>query len=281
MTDATAMTIRLGAQVREASSSHVVDPVGNILRRKGHPCKGAPFYLGDVAGALLYGRAVSTTIEVLEPPKMNEQKWKVRCRFNEIEINICSMPYWGLGLFTSGYLNIIEIDGPSESIWRMVYDLDSALGARAWEFSHPKSAEKMMKKYSIDSIQANREQWMQAIQKARKQVELELDTMVAHGKKIEMRLSDWLDSNEENEEATKRQTSFVEAESEVELAKRCLSDSNIPAFERALARAEAAFLLADPLHDSGEAELYSPDGETLRFEDSEVTFIDMSEDQEE
>ena len=58
--------------------------------------------------------------------------------WNALRVSILSHAYWGLGLFNSGYLNVIEFTGPFHE-QRMRFLVRSAgphVGRNPWEFKH-------------------------------------------------------------------------------------------------------------------------------------------------
>ncbi|GIS27749.1 MAG: hypothetical protein CM15mP128_5080 [Methanobacteriota archaeon] len=81
-------------------------------------------YLGDVATALIHGLQEAATLTMTRPPKFDEQRWELEVKTGDMTVRIHSRPYWGFGLLTKGYLNVLNsvdrrrfVTVPS-SIWR-------------------------------------------------------------------------------------------------------------------------------------------------------------------
>ena len=76
------------------------------------------------------------------------------------------MPYWGFGLFTSGYRNEIVIHGPVEERARLVHDWIAALQHNLWEFAHRASAKKTLQA-AESSLKSNEDNWRSHQHRAR------------------------------------------------------------------------------------------------------------------
>ena len=68
-------------------------------------------YLGDVSKTLLAQLSQLEKQVFHEGPGYNEQRWKMKTTSSGLTIDIHSTTYWGWGLLTSGYLNIISLRG--------------------------------------------------------------------------------------------------------------------------------------------------------------------------
>ncbi len=63
-------------------------------------------------------------------------------------------------------------------------------------------------------------------------------------------LHEWLDGVDDESTSTLRQHRLMEADEDIEQARKALSEDHAPGVERALARAESALIEVDPLDDS-------------------------------
>ena len=104
-------TSRIFAQVLRANASHKVEHESHLLRPKGYTLPSNSVYLGDVAIALLANLSQPDTPHFSQPPGFNEQRWALATQSGVLGVRIDSHPYWGVGVFTSGYLNVIEMTG--------------------------------------------------------------------------------------------------------------------------------------------------------------------------
>ena len=107
-------------QVRQADASHKFDTVHNLLRGKRFTGPSRVVYLGDVAQACLAQLTNAETPVFEEHPGYNEQRWSLRTTSGDLNVHIASHPYWAWGLMTSGYLNIITLEGPLAERARLV-----------------------------------------------------------------------------------------------------------------------------------------------------------------
>ena len=102
-------TSLLVAQVKQAHASHRMDLSNKLLRSKHFNAPHKVVYLGDVATTLLAQLPHPETPEMEEAPGFNEQKWALITQSGDITVHISSRSYWALGLFNSGYINIITL----------------------------------------------------------------------------------------------------------------------------------------------------------------------------
>ena len=126
---ATNTDVVLLCQVSSAKAEHCVETATGLLRRANFPGESRVVYLGNVAGGIIRAMESPETPEFIEAPGYNEQKWRLKTTSGAMSVTISSEPYWGFGLFTSGYLNILEISGPINIIARLIFDLDASLAA--------------------------------------------------------------------------------------------------------------------------------------------------------
>lgn len=104
------------------------------------------------------------------------------------------------------------------------------------------------------------------------------------GKAVEKRLNQAREGDaNEKEQAL---LSIDSAHYDLDIARGALADGNAPAFERALARAEAYFIEADPANDNGTSAGFEdevPQGHVLTYDgaEEEIAFVDLTANGEE
>ncbi|MDP6869861.1 MAG: hypothetical protein QGI21_03725 [Candidatus Poseidoniaceae archaeon] len=229
----------LYAQVSQAGPNHGHDEEG-FLRPKAHQANIATVWLGDIATTLLRSLEGASTPIMSQRPGFDEQKWELSTTSGSLDVKISSFSYWGFGLFTKCYANIIHINGPLEERARVIFDLVSASNHKPWEFSR---AYKFSKK--IFSTKENELLWKYHIERAR----TDLTELIEHTK-IELG-----DSNE------------------IEMARNALADDNAPAVIRALSRMEAESIEI-------EVEDVIPDGQIMPTGSDEIPIIDLTNEEE-
>lgn len=210
------------------------------LRPKAHPANISTVYLGDIAKTLLKVIQGHSTPTMVEKPGFDEQKWAFKCRSGDVVLNVESYSYWGFGLFTKCYANTITLEGPLEERSRIIFDLVASLPHKPWEFSRRGKFNS-----KIGNCQENDQRWMEHIKRAKSDL----------NELIEATLLEKGDSED------------------IEIARNALADDNAPAVLRALARIEA---------DSIDIEVdeVAPDGITLKIDENEIPFVDLSEEEE-
>ena len=271
----------LFAQVKMANSDHKVEPESNLLRSK-HFHVGKPVYLGNVAIRLISQLSQPDTPFFVQPPSFNEQVWQLTCKSSSISISVDSSSYWGAGLFNSGYLNRIEITGPLQERARIIFDLVATLSHNPWEFSHLRSARKMLHKESI-SLEENEKSWRNLMQVASSNMEERIAVLAERTNKVDKRVT--MNKNKKGFDHKMSNASLQSAIHDLEVARAAHADDNSPAVERALARVEASLINADPSSqiESDEQLLQDelPDGHILPIDDDEnVDIVDLSESEE-
>lgn len=274
-------TSLLYAQVKKANSDHKVEPESNLLRSK-YFHVGKPVYLGNVAIRLISQLSQPDTPFFVQPPSFNEQVWQLTCKSSSISISVDSSSYWGAGLFNSGYLNRIEITGPLQERARIIFDLVATLSHNPWEFSHLRSARKMLHKESI-SLEENEKSWRNLIQIASSNMEERIAILAERTNKVDKRVT--MNKNKKGFDHKMSNASLQSAIHDLEVARAAHADDNSPAVERALARVEASLINADPSSqiESDEQLLQDelPDGHILPIDDDEnVDIVDLSESEE-
>ena len=262
-------TTRVVAQVHRANASHKVEHSTNLLRPKGYSLPSNAVYLGDVAIALLANLSQPETPEFSQPPGFNEQKWILSTQSGTLHVNIESHAYWGVGLFNSGYLNVIEITGPHEHRMRLLYDLRSSVGRNLWEFKHRSSAGKWMAKHcNGTTLEGNEKTWLDALASAKGAFESSIEILEQRMAVVGKRMQEPHEGSDYVLE--KAQVAFTAAELDIGMARKALAEENTPGLERALARVEAALIEADPSTGllTSEYDASAPLDLTLRADDT-------------
>jgi hypothetical protein len=221
----------LVAQVRQADASHKIDTTHQLLRGKHFTGPNRVVYLGDVSKALLAQLSQAETPVFDEAPGYNEQRWKLKTTSSSLKIKIHSTAYWGWGLLTSGYLNVITLEGPLDERARLVLDMTSSLGQSPWEMAHPNSAEKWLKRHDPAlSLKHNEQIWKALQQAARSNLNEAVERMKEHSETV------WSESIDDADEWR------TVIDDDLHMARQALAEDNAPGVERALARMEASLI---------------------------------------
>lgn len=221
----------LVAQVRQADASHKIDTTHQLLRGKHFTGPNRVVYLGDVSKALLAQLSQAETPVFDEAPGYNEQRWKLKTTSSSLKIKIHSTAYWGWGLLTSGYLNVITLEGPLNERARLVLDMTSSLGQSPWEMAHPNSAEKWLKRHDPAlSLKHNEQIWKALQQAARSNLNEAVERMKEHSETV------WSESIDDADEWR------TVIDDDLHMARQALAEDNAPGVERALARMEASLI---------------------------------------
>jgi hypothetical protein len=268
------------AQVGQAKANHRVENDTGFLRPKSFSLPSKVVYLGDVATHALAYLEHPETPHFSEPPQFNEQKWSFQTQSGGLGLTISSDSYWGFGLFNSGYLNRIVLKGSPQSYARLLFDLSASLGHRPWEFIHSSAARKYLSKQDGSmSLESNEKTWKEAFETARAKFDEQIFMVEEQGKAVLKRIRKTPDSKEWNVEQAEK--SIEHADYDLEVARGALADGNAPGFERAMARAEAYFIEADPEVNSAYSmdDLYEvPQGQVLDQTtiEQEISFVDLT-----
>ncbi|DAC09258.1 MAG: hypothetical protein CBD01_006910 [Euryarchaeota archaeon TMED141] len=241
-------SLRIAAQVVRAGPHHEVDAEGRLRPRKGGKGPGV-VYLGNVATALIHGLQEAATLTMIRPPKFDEQRWELEVKAGDLTVRIHSRPYWGFGLFTKGYLNVLEFSGSEALRDRAVFDLAAALGRPPWAFAWPAASDRILKRLGFDRS-AHAKAWKDGIQRGRDGLRDDIRTMEERRETVAKRLHAWLDDVGDEPTATHRQHRLIDADEDIEQSRKALNEDHAPGVERALARAEAALIEVDPLDDA-------------------------------
>ena len=273
------------AQVGKAKADHRVENDTHFLRAKSFRLPSKVVYLGDIAtNALAYLEHPETPF-FSQPPQFNEQKWTLQTQSGGLQVSISSDSYWGFGLFNSGYLNRIELKGPPLAYCRLLFDLSASLGHKPWEFAHLSSVERYLAKQDDSvSLQSNERAWKDAFETARSIFEEQMFMVQEKGDAVQKRVEKGNDCDTWNK--AQAHISLENARFDLDIAKGALADGNAPGFERALARAEAYFIEADPdieSEDMGDEIYDSPQGKILdeQADTGEVMLVDLTSNSEE
>ena len=277
-------TLVVYAQVGQAKANHRVENDTGFLRPKSFSLPSKVVYLGDVATHALAYLEHPETPHFSAPPQFNEQKWEFETQSGGLGLTVSSDSYWGLGLFNSGYLNRIVLKGSPQSYARLLFDLSASLGHRPWEFTHSSAARKYLSKQDdAVSLESNEKAWKEAFETARALFDEQIFMIEEQGAGVQKRIKKARDSKEWS--AKQAEISIEHALYDLEVAKGALADGNAPGFERAVARAEAYFIEADPGGStSSRNDLYEdPQGLILEHVTAEehVSFVDLTSNGEE
>ena len=223
----------LVAQVRQADASHKIDTSHQLLRGRHFNGPSKVVYLGDVAKALLAQLDHPETPVFTEAPGYNEQRWALRTTSGDLSVSIASRPYWGWGLLTKGYLNIIRLEGPVSARARLVLDVVSSLGQSPWEMAYQRSAQRWLNRHQNGRmLEENERQWRALFRRGRDELNESIEAM-------KLRCTGVLERHgEEIDHATWRGL----LDEDLHMAQRALGEDNAPGVERALARLEASLI---------------------------------------
>jgi len=241
-----ASPVNLVAQVLRAGPDHEVDEAGGLRPRRGRGA-GDVIYLGDVATTLLHGLRQAATITVVERPRFDEQRWVLDVRAGDLHLVVRSRPYWGFGLVGHGYLNELTFEGDADAADRLVFDLCAALGRDPWVLRHGGAGRRALMRCGLDEA-SHEAAWKDAVRRGRDGLRGEIRALNDRHEDVVQRLHAWLDGAEHDARATEMQHHLMQVEEDLALARRALSEDHAPGVERALARAEAALIQADPVH---------------------------------
>ena len=217
----------LYAQVWSGNPRMSIDDDG-ILTFKEKKISSGKIYLGDVAESAIRSLGSHRNPEVIEEPSYDEQKWKIVCKSNELNLKISSEAYWGFGLFAKCFLNKIILEGPLSMRARCIHEIVATLGRNPWEPIRVRSFEKKTKA----SVLIHAQSW---------------ESLISHTK------DEFLETVEEQREKIRKLRGINKeyehlldnAEIYLDEALMALSDKNIPAVERALSRASNSIIQSD------------------------------------
>jgi len=243
--------------------------IDGLLRPYEFPEKGKKVLLGDVTSALLRISGPHDEIKFLTSPTFDEQRWVLEIASPELKIKIESYPYWGFGLFSSCYLNKVELNGSLLEKSRLIFDLVASLGRNPWEPKINFLWEKATKK----QIKHHHEKWLELLNYAKKSMVEEIEEIYSRYLEVKKRTNEpklfppnWNQENSKN--------NLESVIKNIDIAKQALHDQNAAGLKRALDRAEVKLIGADPLVGLQNEELIKNENSELLIID-DIPFIDL------
>ena len=229
----------LFAQVISGEPKMIIDGEGFLRSVNWHDKKNN-VYLGDVANVSLRSLGPHDPPKFIKKPDFDEQRWVLTSSAGELKIKITSDAYWGFGLFSKCFFNIIELTGPLSLRARCVHDIMASLGRNPWEASRVKKFEKE----TNATISQHGKCWEELAKYARDEMEEEIKIVEEEVKS--------LIGMEKGIERILELAKYA-----IEDARAALLDRNAPAVERALGRAITALIEAKPNTEVRSSELES------------------------
>ena len=229
----------LFAQVISGEPKMIIDGEGFLRSVNWHDKKNN-VYLGDVANVSLRSLGPHDPPKFIKKPDFDEQRWVLTSSAGELKIKITSDVYWGFGLFSKCFFNIIELTGPLSLRARCVHDIMASLGRNPWEASRVRKFEKE----TNATISQHGKCWEELAKYARDEMEEEIKIVEEEVKS--------LIGTEKGIERILELAKYA-----IEDARAALLDRNAPAVERALGRAITALIEAKPNTEVRSSELES------------------------
>jgi hypothetical protein len=251
----------LFAQVISGEPKMIIDGEG-FLRSVNWHNKKNNVYLGDVANVSLRSLGPHDPPKFIKKPDFDEQRWVLTSSAGELKIKITSDAYWGFGLFSKCFFNIIELTGPLSLRARCVHDIMASLGRNPWEASRVKKFEKE----TNATISQHGKCWEELAKYARDEMEEEIKIVEEEVKS--------LIGTEKGIERILEIAKYA-----IEDARAALLDRNAPAVERALGRAITALIEAKPNTEVRSSELESliirAENIDIRNKDEQINASDL------
>ena len=232
---------QLFAQVHSGDPEMKIDQEAR-LRHANFPGAEGSLFLGDVTDALLRCFGAHEPPRVTELPGFDQQRWILVVSDPEVSITIESRSYWGMGLLSTCFLNSIKIVGPLNRRARIVFDLAAAWGRNPWEAKRKKRFAKNTGLASTDE----KEKWEALIEFGRDDLSNTIDSIRSKAESLEQELPSLADDAPDGWDGDLALEEIGAAYAECEVAKDALHDRSATGVERALARAEAHIIEADP-----------------------------------
>ena len=232
---------QLFAQVHSGDPEMKIDQEAR-LRHANFPGAEGSLFLGDVTDALLRCFGAHEPPRVTELPGFDQQRWILVVSDPEVSITIESRSYWGMGLLSTCFLNSIKIVGPLNRRARIVFDLAAALGRNPWE---AKWKNRFAKNTGVASTD-EKEKWEALIEFGRDDLSNTIDSIRSKAESLEQELPSLTDEAPDGWDGDLALEEIGAAYAECEVAKDALHDRSATGVERALARAEAHIIEADP-----------------------------------
>lgn len=251
----------LFAQVISGEPKMTIDGEGFLRSVNWHDKKNN-VYLGDVANVSLRSLGPHDPPKFIKKPDFDEQRWVLTSSAGELKIKITSDAYWGFGLFSKCFFNIIELTGPLSLRARCVHDIMASLGRNPWEASRVKKFEKE----TNATISQHGKCWEELAKYARDEMEEEIKIVEEEVKS--------LIGMEKGIERILELAKYA-----IEDARAALLDRNAPAVERALGRAITALIEAKPNTEVRSSELESliirAENIDIRNKDEQINASDL------
>ena len=251
----------LFAQVISGEPKMIIDGEGFLRSVNWHDKKNN-VYLGDVANVSLRSLGPHDPPKFIKKPDFDEQRWVLTSSVGELKIKITSDAYWGFGLFSKCFFNIIELTGPLSLRARCVHDIMASLGRNPWEASRVKKFEKE----TNATISQHGKCWEELAKYARDEMEEEIKIVEEEVKS--------LIGMEKGIERILELAKYA-----IEDARAALLDRNAPAVERALGRAITALIEAKPNTEVRSSELESliirAENIDIRNKDEQINASDL------
>ncbi len=251
----------LFAQVISGEPKMIIDGEGFLRSVNWHDKKNN-VYLGDVANVSLRSLGPHDPPKFIKKPDFDEQRWVLTSSAGELKIKITSDVYWGFGLFSKCFFNIIELTGPLSLRARCVHDIMASLGRNPWEASRVKKFEKE----TNATISQHGKCWEELAKYARDEMEEEIKIVEEEVKS--------LTGTEKGIERILEIAKYA-----IEDARAALLDRNAPAVERALGRAITALIEAKPNTEVRSSELESliirAENIDIRNKDEQINASDL------
>ena len=262
-------SVVLIGQVTKAKSNHRVEKTTRLLRSERFPGNSEVVYLGNIASAIIAALESPDTPEFTQLPGYNEQKWQLKTISGPLTVTITSDSYWGFGLLTSGYLNVIDLTGPTSVIARLIFDLVASSGWQPWRFKHKSSAQRYFTKTQHEiSLESNEKAWLELVNLCKNETGELIAVMESAIDSVEKKVVavDVVDGWSKS----KAEVGIAAAKYDLNIAKEALADHNLPSVERAIARIEASLIEANPdnaMNEENSGFVIDKSLESIRFDE--------------
>jgi hypothetical protein len=232
---------QLFAQVRSGDPEMKIDDEGR-LRHANYPGAEGSLFLGDVGDSLLRCFGAHEPPRVIEIPGFDQQRWKIVVSDFEMSVTIESRSYWGFGLFSSCFLNSIHMTGPLNRRARLAFDLCAAVGRNPWEG-------KWMGRFAkATGVSASDEKnaWDALIERGHSDLVDSIDAIRSKAQTLEKEMPTLAEEAPDGWSGDLAGEEIIAAFAECDIASDALHDRSATGVERALSRAEAHIIEADP-----------------------------------
>ena len=212
------------------------------LRHANYPGAEGSLFLGDIGDSLLRCFGAHEPPRVNQIPGFDQQRWKIVVSDVEMSVTIESRSYWGFGLFASCFLNSIHMTGPLNRRARLTFDLCAALGRNPWE------AKWMGRFAKATGVSASDEknEWDALIERGHSDLVDSIDAVRSKAQALEKELPTLAEEAPKGWESDIALEEIGAAFAECDAASDALHDRSATGVERALSRAEAHIIEADP-----------------------------------